>query len=432
MTKQDKSALNELLKFLDRSPTAWHAVENVETELKKAGFHQLQESETWTVKPGGKYYAIRNGSSLCAFVMPKKEIQSARIVAGHTDSPGFKLKPNAEFRKENMVMLGVEVYGGPLITSWLNRDLGIAGRVAFLDSHGTIQQTLVRLDKHPVVIPQLAIHLDRKVNEEGLLLNKQEQLAAIAALSNETEKAKSYLEVCLKEQFSFKELLSYDLFLFPLEPAAFVGFQQQMIAAYRIDSLMSVHGIVKAMCQADAVPNELKVVTLCDNEEIGSETAQGAASPFLLQILERITIASAMSREDYLRLLRHSLCVSVDLAHAVHPNYSDRHEPRHPIKMQHGIAVKYNAQHRYASDALSAAPIIALCKKHNIPVQQFVARGDIAAGTTIGPIYAHTTGIPTVDIGSPQLSMHSCRELSSCQDYLDMATLLKECLKAKN
>lgn len=417
-----KHNIDSLLQFLDSSPTAWHAVAEACNHLQSAGFIPLNEEEPWTLAPGGCYYVTRNGSSLCAFVMPHDKIQSARVVGSHSDSPGFKLKPKAEFRKENMVMLGLELYGSPLITSWLNRDLGIAGRIITQDVQGRVQESLVRIDDHPLVIPQLAIHLDRQVNDNGLLLNKQEHLAALAAIS---DRPGPYLDHLLQEKVAYQQLLGSDLFLFPLEKAALLGFQKQLIASYRIDNLCSVHASLVALLHAKkAAPTELKMLVIWDNEEIGSESAQGAGSPFLQHLLERIALASNCSREEFFCLVRRSLCLSVDLAHALHPNYPERHEPRHQILMQRGIAIKSNAQHRYASDGRSIAAVTEICQKHKIPYQFFVTRGDIPCGSTIGPIHAANTGMPTVDIGTPQLSMHSCRELVACHDHLDMCRLL--------
>jgi len=427
------SEITDLLHFLNASPTAWHAVENVADRLQKAGFQPLKEEAEWVIQPGGRYYVTRNGSSLCAFIVPKAAIQDVRLLASHTDSPSLKLKPNAEFTKENMLLLGVEVYGSPLLNSWLNRDLGIAGRVAIRDAQGQLKEVLVRLDAHPVVIPQLAIHLDRNVNENGLLLNKQEHLAALAAVDLPVDVIKEgYLAQLIKEQVPYQKLLGADLFLFPLEPAALVGYQKRLIASYRIDSLCSVHAITTAFVKPEsqnAVDATLKMAVLWDNEEIGSGTAQGANSPFLMHVLERITLAQQISRADYLRLLNRSLCISIDLAHALHPNYMERHEPRHPILLNRGVALKNNAQQRYATDARSAAQLIDLCDRHQIPLQKMVTRGDIPCGTTIGPIHAQLTGMLTVDIGTPQLSMHACRELASCRDHLYLCQLLTEILK---
>jgi len=414
--------MKQLLHFLDHSPTAWHAVSNAKAHLKKLGFHELLEGNAWKLKLGGQYFVSRNGSSLCAFILPKKMPSHAIVLASHTDSPGYKLKPNAEFSKENMTLLGVEVYGGPLITSWLNRDLGIAGRVTYLDAHHQVQEALVRLDEHPVVLPQLAIHLDREVNDKGLLLNKQEQLAVLADVS-EAKKA-SFLAPLLKKAIGKSEILSSDLFLFPLEPASLIGGQKHLLASYRIDSLVSVHAILTALEQHKPSNDRLKVALFLDHEEVGSNSAQGAASPFFNQIFERIAIQCGLNREELFQLQSKSLCLSVDLGHALHPNYKDRHDPQHTLLMGQGVVLKYNAQQKYASDARTAGQVIALCKKHKIPYQSFVNRGDIACGSTIGPVYAHVTGMATVDIGIPQLSMHSARELVDIKDYSSMVKLL--------
>ncbi len=420
------AAIKDLMCFLDDAPTAWHAVKYVSDKLKQSGFNELVETESWKLQPGERYFVTRNDSSLCAFVTPEKEMTKAHIIASHTDSPGFKLKPNPAFLKENMILLGVEMYGAPLIASWLNRDLGVAGRVTYLDADNKLQRSLIRLDSHPLVIPQLAIHLDRQVNENGVTLNKQEQLAALAGLTDDSELQSDYLEKLLQKKLPLQKLLSHDLFLFPLEKAALLGDRGQMIAAYRIDSLCSVHAAMEAIRQIKIPSSDtLQMMTIWDNEEIGSMTAQGAGSPFQAHVLERITLANQTPRAEYLRLLRNSLCLSVDLTHALHPNYSDKHEPRHPILMQHGVVIKYSAQHRYASDADSGGIIAAICHKNGIPLQRFVSRGDIPSGSTIGPIQAHTIGMPCVDIGCAQLSMHSCRELTACQDHIYMSTLLK-------
>lgn len=423
--RNDGKIIQDLLEFLKTSPTAWHAVENVVANLKGHGFEELNEGDAWKIKAGGRYYVTRNGSTLCAFTVPSKAPSSIKIAGSHTDSPAFKLKPNAEFRKENMIMFGVEIYGAPLLTSWLNRDLGIAGRVVYKDKKGRIQTELVTLDKQPLVIPQLAIHLDRNVNENGLVLNKQDHITALAALDDKPEKKNSYLETLLRDQVDYTSLLGFDLFLYPIEAPRLLGDKGQMFSAYRIDSLGSVHAIVQGMLQSKKKQShQLNMIVFWDNEEIGSGTAQGAGSPFLPQLLERITIALGLSRESYFRLLNNALCVSVDLAHALHPNYPDKLDPRHQPLINKGVVLKTSAQHRYASDAKSSAIIVELCGKHGLPLQKFASRGDIPSGTTIGPIHASLTGMPTVDIGCAQLSMHSCRELAGCQDHLTMCKLI--------
>ncbi len=420
--------IDDLIQFLDLCPTAWHAVEEIAKRLKTAKFEELYEGDSWKIKPGGAYFVRRNGSTLGAFVVPKKAPQSLTILGSHTDSPAFKIKPKAEFLKENMLMLGVEIYGGPLLTSWLNRDLGIAGRVVYRDAKKKIHEAIVRLDSSPVVIPQLAIHLDRTVNDSGLVLNKQEHLAALAGLINPEEAKKwksSFLDQLIREKIGPHKILGHDLFLYPLEKARLLGYEGEMLSSYRIDNLGGAHASLQGLIASHQPAEEkLKMAIFWDNEEIGSDTAQGAGSPFLPQLLERITLNLKLTREDYFRLLSKGLCVSVDLTHALHPNYADKHEPRHQLLMNRGVVIKSNAQHRYASDACTKGAIVAICEDQKIPYQLFVSRNDIPSGSTIGPIAAHVLGMPTVDVGYPQLSMHSCREVAGCRDHEAMCKLL--------
>lgn len=420
MAKKSNSSdqLEQFLQFLEDSPTAWHAVENLRSSFNEEKYVELPEGESWKLLPGKNYFVQRNGSSLIAFKMPSGFPKAALICGSHTDSPGFKLKPNASFIKENLLMLGVEVYGAPLLTSWLNRDLGIAGRAIGLDAKGNIKQSLVNLREYSATIPQLAIHLDRKVNDEGLILNKQEHLAALYGM---TSKSNS-LEKQIQGHTGLKSLLSHDLFLYPLEKPKFSGLDNAFISSYRLDSLASVHAISEAFLKdKQADESTIKIAAFWDNEEIGSATAQGADSPFLSNVLERIYLAVKGSREDYLKMIAQSMCVSVDLTHAFHPNYTEKAEPNHRIYFNAGIALKTHASHAYATNALTAAKILKIAQDSHIPVQNFVSRGDIRSGTTIGPIHASVTGMPTVDIGIGQLSMHSVRELIASEDYLMLA-----------
>jgi aspartyl aminopeptidase len=422
----ENKTIDDLLTFLNNSPTSWHATENVKKILLENGFQELLEKNAWHLSFGGKYFIIRNGSSILAFQTPTLEPTSLKIIASHTDSPTFKLKSNPEFVKDNMVMLGLEVYGAPIISSWLNRDLKIAGRVFYIDKKNKKQSSLIDLTEFPVVIPQLAIHLDRQINETGLQLNKQEHLNALAAIDVKGP----YLETILKEKLNAKSILSAELFLAPVEKASLIGYEKQLIASYRIDSLLSVHAALKSLIdQKKTTQHELKGVVFFDHEEIGSTSTQGADSPFLSQNLERIMLALNLPRESYFRLIANALLVSVDLAHGVHPNYKEKHEPNHRPLLNNGIVIKQNANLRYASNAYSTSHIIELCVNNKIPYQHFVSRNDIPCGSTIGPLNAGRTGIETVDIGVAQLSMHSCRELAAVKDHLDMCKLLTTFLK---
>lgn len=425
--KMSNSLIDEFLNFLSHSPTAWHAIDYIKNNLLQAGFIELDEFNEWELETGKAYFLIRDGSSLCAFVMPTENITKTHILASHTDSPGFKLKPNPEYRLENMTLLATEIYGSPLLTSWFNRDLGIAGRIFFAKADSKIGQALINIDNQPVTIPQLAIHLDRDANEKGPTFNKQEHFSALAALDFDSKK--SYLLSLLQEKIPdpFEYILSHDLFLYPLEKPQKIN--SDLLAGYRFDNLASVHASISAIKTSVPHKNHLNIAIFWNNEETGSRSAQGAESPFLLNTIERICISLNQSRESFLRLLPQSLCLSIDLTHAVNPNYVGKHDPRHMPFLNKGPVIKFNAQQRYATDGYSSAHIIHLCEKLSITYQFFSSRNDIVSGTSIGPINAARIGIPTVDIGSPQLSMHSCREIIAIQDHLEMCRLLSAFLQ---
>ncbi len=421
--------LTDLKAFLETSPTSWHAVKEIGNRLAIREFQPLHEEEKWQLQLGKKYFVIRGGA-LCAFCLPEKTPHQAIILASHTDSPALKLKPLPAFQKANMIQFGVEVYGAPLLSSWLNRDLALAGRVVISNSSGELEERLVFLDDALLFIPQLAIHLDREVNEKGLHLNKQEHLSPIVGLSDEQTTPLDTLEKLLRRHLSFHSLLSFELFLVPHEPCRFLGLENEMLASYRLDNLASTHACLSAFGLLDnSSPHGLQMGLFFDNEEIGSHSKEGAASPFLNGILERISHCLQMDAEDLMRLKHNSLCVSADMAHALNPNYPKKHEPHHIPLLGKGIVLKYNANQKYASNAHSAAVIIQACQQLNLPYQSYVCRSDIPCGSTVGPVIAQNTGINTVDIGCPQLSMHSSREVMAVQDYLDMVHLLTHLLQ---
>lgn len=411
-----------ILSFLKNSPTSYHAVQEIESSLTKNGFTALSECDTWKLKKGGHYFCKREGS-LIAFKIPSQDFSRMQIFASHTDSPALKLKPNTEYEKEGMTMWGVEVYGAPLLTSWLNRDLGVAGKVLYLDKKDQAHEALVNITSRPCTIAQLAIHLDREVNEKGLILNKQEHLAAIAGI----HKKDRYLESLIKEQVPLKTILSHDLFLYPLEEPALIG--KDLLAAYRLDSLASVHSILTAFLDKQKI-SKLQVIAFFDHEEIGSGTATGAESPFFSHLMERICLNLKMTREDYLKIIQRSLCVSVDLGHSVHPNYPEKHDPNHKPHLGQGVLIKTHAQKKYATDVTSIKTLLETATKNKIPYHIISTRNDIPSGTTIGPIQATLTGIPTVDIGIGQLSMHSARELIASTDLNALTALLSSMMKA--
>ncbi|MBI2809615.1 MAG: M18 family aminopeptidase [Candidatus Melainabacteria bacterium] len=421
--------LSDFKTFLDASPTSWHAVKEIGTRLAIRDFTPLDEEEKWHLEPGKRYF-VERGGALCAFVLPEQKPRRALILASHTDSPALKVKPLPAFQKENMTQFGVEVYGSPLLSSWLNRDLKLAGRVVITNSKNEPEEKLVDLDDALFFIPQLAIHLDRDVNEKGLQLNKQDHLSPIIGLSIDSKGPLEALEKLLRRHHTFNKLLSFELFFVPQEKSRYVGIENEMLASYRIDNLTGVHASLSAMAYAEKPNQEMVQMSLFwDNEEVGSRSKEGAASPFLTDILQRIGYSLKMTPEETMLVKNHSLCVSIDMAHGLNPNYSKKYEPQHTPLLGKGIVLKYNADQKYASNALSAAVIVHACQTLNLNCQSYVCRSDMSCGSTVGPVIAHATGINTVDIGCPQLSMHSIREVMACQDYLDMVNLLTHLLQ---
>ena len=415
--------------FLSNSPTSWHAAVEIGNRLALTDFSPLEEDEKWTLEHGKKYF-IKRGGSICAFSVPSGKPKRSVILGSHTDSPALKLKPQPENINQNMTLFGVEVYGGPLLSSWLNRDLGIAGRVIVSDEKGHLEEKLMFIDEEPLMIPQLAIHLDREINEKGLLLNKQDHLFPIACLGEKKEK--NYLEVLLRKYLSFHSLISFDLFLVPLEESRFLGCENEMLASYRIDNLASAHASVVALATTKTPPKEtLQMGFFWDHEEIGSNTSEGACSPFFSDILQRICASLKMAPEDVFALKKRSLCVSIDMAQGFNPNYGAKYDAQHQPLLGKGIVIKYNANQKYATNAESAAPVIQACRNFNIPYQSYSARNDIPSGSTVGSLFAAATGISTVDIGCPQLSMHSIREVMACADHYSMCKLLTHLLEEK-
>lgn len=420
--------IEDFRSFIHSSPTSWHAAQEMGNRLATLDFIPLNENEKWDLEPGKSYFVVRGGS-LCGFSLPKKAPKRAAIITAHTDSPALKIKPLPEMHKENMVMLGVDIYGGPILASWMGRDLGIAGKVVTMNADHVLEEKLVFIDDAPLYIPFLAIHLDREVNEKGLLLNKQEHLVALATLTEEGFQ-KSYLETLLRRQFSFHTLVSFDLFLVPLEPSKFIGGSSEMLASYRIDNLTSAHAGLVALGRAKkTLPDQLQIAIFYDHEEIGSGTEVGAESPFFSEVFSRICNSFKLSQEEQYVLNHHSFCISADMAHAFNPNYPSRYDAEHKVLLGKGIVIKYNANMRFITHAESASKVIQLCKKLQLNFQSYVNRSDIPSGTTIGPAFAKKMGINTVDIGCPQLSMHAAREVMACRDYYDMCTLLTRFLQ---
>ncbi|MDN3506813.1 MAG: M18 family aminopeptidase [Simkaniaceae bacterium] len=419
--------LEDLHHFLGQSPTSWHAGMEMGNRLASLDFTPLDLSEKWKLEKGGKYFVIQDGS-IAAFVLPEKKPEKMALCAAHTDSPALKLKPNCTSQKANLQMLGVEVYGSPILSTWLNRDLVIAGRIIAEQKKGKAEDFLVFFEDAPVLIPLIAPHLDREIYKNGLVLNKQEHLSPIAAVGSKLDQ--DLIQSLLKRQVSFHKILDFDLFLVPLEQPRFIGKDAEMLASYRLDNLASAHAGLVAMGNIKKAPkNLLPMGIFWDHEEVGSQTRVGAESRFFEDVYHRITSLYDLSSEDESILRHKSTCLSVDLTHAYNPNFEKKYDPEHKPLLGEGITIKYNANMRYSTSAKTGAHLTKICKKLDLKCQKFVNRTDNPAGSTVGPIFSTRFGIDTADIGIPQLSMHAAREVIACSDQIDMCALLSHFLQ---
>ncbi|HVC23120.1 MAG TPA: M18 family aminopeptidase [Candidatus Dormibacteraeota bacterium] len=415
-TVTSRAEAEGLLRFVDSSPTPYHACLEAAHLLESAGFTGVKESDSWPA--GGLHYLIRGGT-LIAWAAPESSsaVSKFHIVGAHTDSPNLRIRPQPEASNLGYRQLRVEVYGAPLLNSWLDRDLGVAGRVA-LASDGKVETRLIRVDRPLLRIPQLAPHLDPKYKTDGLLINPQTQLLPIWGLeATDGESFKGFLAGQLGVEADRVE--SWDLMTYDLAPSVLAGMRGEFVSAPRLDNLGSTYAATRALsAQADAdwPGDQISVVCLFDHEEVGSVSSSGAAGALLPQVLERIVSAGGGGREEYLRTLAGSLCVSADMAHAVNPNYPDRSEPGHLVHLNRGPAIKVNARQRYATSASGAAAFIAACRASDTPYQFHTARGDVPGGSTIGPLSAAWLAMETVDVGIATLAMHSIRELCGTED----------------
>lgn len=438
----------DLLRFIDRSPTPYHAVATAASALEEAGFLRLEEGNVWSLAPGERRYVVRGGGSLAAFeVGTRPPAESGfRIVGAHTDSPNLRLKPIADVRAHGYQQLAVEPYGGVLLHTWLDRDLSLAGRVVLRDGSG-IRTELVDLERPLLRIPSLAIHLNRELNQEGLKLNAQQHLVPVVGLSERENLAALLREALATRRAKTKrnasqsapkggEILAYDLMAYDTQPAAQAGAAREFILASRLDNLASCHAGLRALLDSGEQAGRMtatRALVFYDHEEIGSRSRAGAAGTFLAEVLARVAEAfegtgkksSVGASQAIARAAALSWLVSADMAHAVHPNYADRHEPGHRPVLGRGPVLKRNSNQSYATDAESAGLFAALCSGAGVTPQHFVARSDLGCGSTIGPISAARVGIRTVDVGNPMLSMHSCREMAGAADVAPMVEILK-------
>ena len=402
----------KLLDFIEKSPTAFQAVDEMQKRLTENGFEVLSEKEYWKLIPGGKYLVTRNNSALIAFCIPEKESRVFHIMASHSDSPSFKIKENPEIKVDNSyVKLNVEKYGGMLMAPWFDRPLSVAGRV-IIRRNGGLKEKLINIKRDLVMIPNLAIHMNREANN-GVSYNPQKDLQPLFAVGNTD---RTLLEIIAEQTGVKKEdIISHDLFLYNRMPGTIWGADKEFVSSARLDDLQCAFASMEGLLRAQ---NHESIAVHCvmDNEEVGSGTKQGAASTFLKDTLLRINMGLGRTYEEYLMTLAGSFMVSADNAHALHPNYTDKTDPtNHPV-LNKGIVIKFNANQKYCTNAVSAAIFKELCTKAGVPYQTFVNRSDIAGGSTLGNISNTQVPMNTLDIGLPQLAMHSPYETAGVKD----------------
>ncbi len=425
-------AVADLLGFIDRSPTPSHAVAEARRRLQGAGYAEAAAGDVWDLEPGDRRYLVRGDGSLLAFEVGEVSpaLGGFRVIGAHTDSPNLRVSPRADRSAHGYRQLGVEPYGGVLLHTWLDRDLSLAGRVT-LGRAGRTRSERIDFRRPLLRIPNLAIHLQRELREDGLKLNPQLHALPVLGLE-EAPPLPELLAAELRAQgagpLRADELLAFDLMAYDLQPSVVSGAAGEFIHAPRLDNLASCHAALCALLEAPSQPSPpfTRAVVLYDHEEVGSRSAQGAAGTLLAESLERIVAGSKGGEPQGLsRALARSVLISADMAHAVHPNFAEKHEPEHRPQIGRGPVLKVNANQAYASDSRTAGFFTALCRSVGVEPQHFVSRADLACGSTIGPITAARVGIPSVDVGSPMLAMHSCREMAGSADVEPMIAVLR-------
>lgn len=410
----------ELLEFMNESITAYHAAYAVKDILDEEGFTELKETEKWNLKKGGKYYCMKNQSAIIAFEVGSGELEEEgfRLIGAHTDSPTFKIKPNAEIKVNGTyVKLNTEVYGGPILSTWFDRPLSLAGRVALKgESPLKPEVRLIDFERPLVVIPNLAIHMNRSVND-GFSFNAQKDTLPLLGFINDKFEKDGYLLKLISEKLGVEvsDILDFDLFSYDCLEGSLLGLENEFISCGRLDDLWMVYDGLRALLESKE-NKATKVLVAFNNEEIGSLTAQGARSSFLKNLLERVSLSLGKNKEDFFRAIANSSMISSDLAHAVHPNNVDKHDPtNHPV-LGGGPVIKMAASGSYSTDCVASAVFQDICDRAGVPCQKFVNRSDLRGGTTIGPMSSADLAIPVIDIGAPLLSMHSVRELAAVKD----------------
>ena len=425
--------VQHLLDFIDASPSPWHVIKSVEAQLASFNFKKLDETLSWSLESGGRYYVVRDESSVIIFVLGQKPLVETgfKMIGAHTDSPGLRIKPNAATGVDGLLRLGVEIYGGPILATFTDRDLSLAGRINYKDTNNNIVSALINFDRPLLRLPNLAIHMNRMVNEEGLKLHKQNELPLILSALAQECLPQTYFSELLQEQSACEaeRILSWDLAVYDTQKGVFWGAENEFYANSQLDNLASCHAALQGLLDDTVLENEATLVcAFFDHEEIGSESNKGADGSFLGDVLKRISLVTENNKEDFTRALAKSFMVSADMAHAYQPNFPLAYDPDHKVFVNKGPVIKVNANQRYSTESVSQAMFVDWCEQAGVPYQKYSHRSDLACGSTIGPITSARLGIRSVDVGNPVWAMHSIRESAGVLDHGYMIKVLKQFL----
>ena len=425
-----KSFAREVIEFIDESPSTYHVVKNCSDILDENGFERIMPREKWEIKKGGKYFLKKSSSTIIAFMVGEDfDVKNGfKIFGAHTDSPCFRIKPSPEIVTENVVRLNTEVYGGPILSTWFDRPLSIAGRVIVKGENSFFPRTVkIKIDEPLLTIPNLAIHQNREVNN-GVKIDKQNDVLPVISLINKNFEREGYLERVILEKTGIKkeDIIDFDLYLYATEKGCLLGANEEFMSSPKIDNLASVYTGLIGLLEAEENQDRINIFVAFDNEEIGSATKQGADSNYLLNTLERISLALGLSRGDFLQMLESSYILSADAAHAAHPAHLGKTDPTNRGRINEGISIKISAKQKYTSDGYSIAVIKQLIEGTEIQIQPFVNESNELGGSTIGPISSTHLDIDGVDLGVPMLAMHSVRELCGIFDVFYLKELAKE------
>ncbi len=434
MHEDNNGITKDMLDFIHKSPTAFHAVSNIKTMLEESGAKELRETDSWKIEKGRSYYVSRNDSSVIAFTVPEKTAEGLRIIAAHTDSPVFKIKSKPEIEAEkSYVKLNVEKYGGSILNSWFDRPLSVAGRL-IVNENGKLEKRLIDIDRDLLMIPSLAIHMDRSANE-GKAINVQDEMLPLFAACKEDKKADLLADIAVHEGIVKEDIKGFDLFVYNRMAPTFYGENNEFIASPRLDDLECAYTALRGYLKCVSERNDsdmIPVYCAFDNEEVGSMTKQGADSTFLYDVIIRLNEALGSNAEGFRKLLAKSFMVSADNAHAAHPNYPGKADPVNRPVMNKGIVLKYSANQKYTTDAVSEAFFVTVCERAGVPFQRYFNRSNIVGGSTLGNISATHISIDTCDIGLAQLSMHSSYETAGSEDPAYLVSFAAEFFRTED